>query len=101
MNLYERETTMTGTDGHDKVYIYSCRRKDISALKRRGVTVTEEGVYADGTVYAFMEVPSELVNFALAVRFRRTFSDEQRAVMADRARKYFGHSSSITVQEVE
>ena len=76
----ERETTITYTDDDKAVQIYTCIRRDITALKKkliRGVVLLEEGTHLDGTAYAEFEVPMELWSVASGVK--RTVSDAEKA----------------------
>lgn len=46
----ERETTITYTDADEAVQIYTCIRRDITALKKklsRGVVLLKEGTHLD------------------------------------------------------
>lgn len=75
----ERETTITYTDADEAVQIYTCIRRDITALKKkaeRGVVLLEEGTHLDGTAYAKFEVPVELWRPGNAIK--RTVSETQR-----------------------
>ena len=80
MSPSERETTITYTDADEVVQIYTCIRRDITALKKklsRGVVLLEEGTHRDGTVYAKFQVPIDLWRPGNAVK--RTVSETQRA----------------------
>ena len=75
----ERETTITYTDADEAVQIYTCIRRDITALKKklgRGVVILEEGTHRDGTVYAKFQVPIDLWRPGNAIK--RTVSETQR-----------------------
>ena len=76
----ERETTITYTDADEAVQIYTCIRRDITALKKklsRGVVLLEEGTHLDGTAYAKFQVPIDLWRPGNAVK--RTVSDAEKA----------------------
>ena len=76
----ERETTITYTDADEAVQVYTCIRRDITALKKklsRGVVLLEEGTHLDGTTYAKFKVPTKLWRLGNAVK--RTVSETQRA----------------------
>ena len=67
----ERETTITYTDADKSVSIYTCRRQDITALKRklaRGVVLEAEGNYPDGTAWARFTLPRNLWRIGNAVK---------------------------------
>lgn len=75
----ERETTITYTDADETVQVYTCIRRDITALKKkaeRGVVLLEEGTHLDGTTYARFEVPMNLWRLGNAVK--RTVSEASR-----------------------
>lgn len=76
----ERETTITYTEADTVVSIYTCRRQDITALKRkleRGVVLVAEGTYSDGTAWARFEIPRTLWRLGNAVK--RAISESDRA----------------------
>lgn len=76
----ERETTITYTEADDVVSIYTCRRPDITALKRkldRGVVLEAEGNYSDGTAWARFTIPRDLWRLGNAVK--RAISEADRA----------------------
>ena len=86
----ERETTLTVTDGGDFVMIDSTRRKDITALRKRANVVQVAAGFHGTTEWAQFLVPAHLYDVARGVKTPRTLSDEQRAVLAERARLFFG-----------
>ena len=86
----ERETTLTVADGSDFVLIDSTRRKDITALRKRQNVVEVESGYHGSTEWARFMVPAHLYDVARGVKTPRTLSEEQRAVLAERARLFFG-----------
>ena len=62
------------------VSIYTCRRPDITALKRkldRGVVLEAEGNYSDGTAWARFTIPRDLWRLGNAVK--RAISEADRA----------------------
>ena len=76
----ERETTITYTDTDEDVQIYTCIRRDITALKKklsRGVVLLEEGTHLDGTAYAKFQVPRRL--WSISSGIKRTVSDAEKA----------------------
>ena len=86
----ERETTLTVADGGDFVMIDSTRRKDITALRKRPNVVEVESGFHGSTEWARFMVPAHLYDVARGVKTPRTLSDEQRAILAERARLFFG-----------
>ena len=86
----ERETTLTVADGSDFVRIDTTRRKDITALRKRANVIQVESGFHGSTEWAQFLVPAHLYDVARGVKTPRTLSDEQRAVLAERARLFFG-----------
>ena len=86
----ERETTLTVADGGDFVRIDTTRRKDITALRKRANVVEVAAGYHGTTEWAQFLVPAHLYDVSRGVKTPRTLSDEQRAVLAERARLFFG-----------
>ena len=98
----ERETTLTVADGSDFVMIDSTRRKDITALRKRPNVVEVESGFHGSTEWAQFLVPAHLYDVARGVKTPRTLSDEQRAVLAERARLFFGaERAKIAALETE
>ena len=86
----ERETTLTVADGGDFVRIDTTRRKDITALRKRANVIQVAAGFHGTTEWAQFLVPAHLYDVARGVKTPRTLSDEQRAVLAERARLFFG-----------
>ena len=86
----ERETTLTVADGGDFVRIDTTRRKDITALRKRANVVEVAAGFHGTTEWAQFLVPAHLYDVSRGVKTPRTLSDEQRAVLAERARLFFG-----------
>lgn len=85
MHAEERETSITYSDADDQVVIFTCIRKDITALKKKEqFTLTEEGKYKDGTAHATFTIPRDRFNIAGAARTTRALSDEQRKAQGER-----------------
>ena len=98
----ERETTLTVADGGDFVRIDTTRRKDITALRKRANVVQVESGFHGTTEWAQFLVPAHLYDVARGVKTPRTLSDEQRAVLAERARLFFGaERAKIAALETE
>ena len=98
----ERETTLTVADGGDFVRIDTTRRKDITALRKRANVVEVAAGFHGTTEWAQFLVPAHLYDVARGVKTPRTLSDEQRAVLAERARLFFGaQRAKIAALEVE
>ena len=94
MNADERETVIVLNDGNDEVRIWTCRRPDITAMDRKeAFTCSERGRYDDGTEWATYTIPRSRFSIARAARGQRVLTDEQRAEMAEVARRRFGHQS--------
>lgn len=98
----ERETTLTVADGGDFVRIDTTRRKDITALRKRANVVQVAAGFHGTTEWASFLVPAHLYDVARGVKTPRTLSDEQRAVLAERARLFFGaQHAKIAALETE
>ena len=98
----ERETTLTVADGGDFVRIDTTRRKDITALRKRANVVEVESGFHGTTEWAQFLVPAHLYDVSRGVKTPRTLSDEQRAVLAERARRFFGaERAKIAALETE
>ena len=89
--LYERETTITGTDADDTIHIWSCRRRHITAMRKHpAFTETETGTIPGTTTeFARFRIADSDWNPATGGRRRREMTDEQRAALSERARRYF------------
>lgn len=99
MNADERETVIVLNDGNDEVRIWTCRRPDITALDRKDAfTCVERGRYDDGTEWATCTIPRPRFSIARAARGQRVLTDEQRAAMAEVARRRFGHHDAEEVE---
>ena len=98
----ERETTLTVADGGDFVRIDTTRRKDITALRKRANVVQVAAGFHGTTEWAQFLVPAHLYDVSRGVKTPRTLSDEQRAVLAERARLFFGaQRAKIAALETE
>lgn len=98
----ERETTLTVADGGDFVRIDTTRRKDITALRKRANVIQVAAGFHGTTEWAQFLVPAHLYDVARGVKTPRTLSDEQRAVLAERARLFFGaQRAKIAALETE
>ena len=83
----ERETTINLTDADEFAYIYTCRRQDITALKKKvgkGVELSQEGRYKDGTAWANFRIPKQLTSISKIVKTTRNLTPEQRASLSER-----------------
>ena len=89
--LYERETTITGTEADDTLQIWSCRRRHITAMRKHpAFTETETGTIPGTTTeYAKFTIADSDWNPASGGRRRREMTDEQRKELSDRARRNF------------
>lgn len=98
----ERETALTVADGGDFVRIDTTRRKDITALRKRANVVEVAAGFHGTTEWAQFLVPAHLYDVSRGVKTPRTLSDEQRAVLAERARLFFGaQRAKIAALETE
>ena len=89
--LYERETTISGTEADDTLQVWSCRRRHITAMRKHpAFTETETGTIPGTTTeYARFTIADADWNPASGGRRRREMTDEQRAELSARARRNF------------
>lgn len=81
----ERETSIAYTDADEYVRIYSCIRKDITAMKKKEqFKLHQEGVYEDGTPWATFHVPRDKFDVARAAKTTRSMTEDQRKAASDR-----------------
>lgn len=86
----ERETSIAYTDADRWVSVYTCRRSDIAALKKKlgkGVTLTGEGSHRDGTPYAYFQIPRELFSVSKCVKAVQALTLDQRVERSERMKK--------------
>ena len=81
----ERETCVAFTDADEDVHIYTCRRQDITAMRKKPqFTEVRSGRYGDGTEWATFSIPRSEFSIARAAKVRRNLTDEQRQELAQR-----------------
>lgn len=83
----ERETSVAFTDADAEVSIYTCRRSDITALKKKldkGVRLHSEGTYADGTPWAEFRIPCSRFSIAKCLKATLDLTPEERQARANR-----------------
>ena len=77
---FERETTITLSDGDTLVRIWSARRKDITRMRKKPEIFTEIRAWNDGVNgNAEFTVPRDRFNIASAARPKRDLSEKQLA----------------------
>ena len=87
----ERETVVTMTDADDVVRIWTCRRRDITAMsKKPAFCRVDGGTYEDGTEWAVFTISDRGFDVARGARGTRTLTEAQRAANADRLRRNVG-----------
>jgi len=85
----ERETSISMSDENDVAYIYTAQRKVLTRLRKNpAAKLIEEGNHG-GSPWARFELPAGLISFR-SRRTARELTDEERQVLADRARANFG-----------
>lgn len=85
MRKSEQETSVNYEGDSEEVRIFSCIRKDITALKKSGkFTLVDEGKYVDGSIWAEFTIPVENFSVARGAKSQRKLTDEQRQALADR-----------------
>lgn len=84
----ERETIIRLSDGDDLVRIWTARRRDITALRKKpDATETSTGFHGT-TEWAEFTIPRERWSTGRGIKgARRHLSDEQKAAVAERFRK--------------
>lgn len=94
---FERETTVTMSDGDPLVRIWSCQRPTITRLRKKPGAFKEIASGYDGTrEWAEFTIPAERFNLARGAKGRRTLTEEQREQLAERARKNLGRPKPAT-----
>ena len=77
---FERETTITLSDGDTLVRIWSARRKDITRMRKKPEIFTEIRAWNDGVNgNAEFTVPRDRFNLGAAARPKRDLSEKQLA----------------------
>ena len=77
---FERETTITLSDGDTLVRIWFARRKDITGMRKKPEIFTEIRAWNDGVnENAEFTVPRDRFNIASAARPKRDLSEKQLA----------------------
>lgn len=85
MEASERETSIVYSDDSEYVEIFTCIRKDITAMKNKEqFELVEEGKYSDGTSFANFRIPRSKFDIGKAAKFTRNLTDEQRQERAAR-----------------
>ena len=91
---YERETTVTATDGDDIVHIWTAQRRYITRL-RKNPRFTEVASGMNGSQpWAAFVIPARDWNPASGAKRSNGMSAEQRLELAERMRKARAASSS-------
>lgn len=83
----ERETSIAYTDADEYVLIYTCRRQDITALKKKldkGVVLHSEGAHQDGTPWAEFRIPLNRFSLAKCLKTTLALTPEERVARAER-----------------
>lgn len=99
----ERETTIAYTDADEFVSIYTCRRQDITTIRKKldkGVILEREGTHADGTPFAYFKIPSKRFSVSRAVQHAVTLTPEERGRRAERMRFIRNPESGDVLEEV-
>lgn len=100
----ERETVATLTDADDYVRVYTCRRPDITALKKKldkGVILDREGVHSDGSPFAYFRIPKSSFDISRGVKGTRTLTPEQREALSERMKDVQNRKRAGTPAEAE
>jgi len=91
MQRSEVETVVAYSDDCLEVEIFSCIRKDITAMKKKEqFRLLREGSYKDGTAWAVFSIDRSKFDIARSAKSTRNLSDEQRQEIADRFKNAVG-----------
>lgn len=84
MTPFERETSITTSDGDGMVRIWTAQRAYITRMKRNPAFIlVDEGTY-EGSPWADFRIPADQWNPATGAKRKRTMTDEQKAATAQR-----------------
>lgn len=86
----ERETVVTVTDSSDVVNIWTCRRKDITRLRKHDSYTQIRSGFHGSTEWAEFTIPADSWNPATGAKRKRVLTEEQRTELADRFNKNLG-----------
>ena len=87
--LEEQETTVAGTAADEKLIIWSCRRRHITAMRKHPTFIERTSGFHGTTEWAEFEILDTDWNPATGGRRPRKTTPEQRKILAERARKNF------------
>ncbi len=90
---YERETSITFSDGDPLVRIWTAQRTVITALRKKPQAVEVECGHEGTTEWAAFEIPADQWSVTGFTR-KLEISDERRAQLAAAARERFGHKAA-------
>lgn len=86
LNSFERETTVTTSDGDDLVRVWTAQRTVITRISRDSrFTIVDSGEH-DGSRWVSATIPAEKWNPVTGAKRTRTMTDEQKAAAAERLR---------------
>ncbi len=82
----ERETTIAYSDADDVVRVFTCLKRDLTAIKKnKAFKQVDGGVYRDGTEWGSFHLPMDKFgSVSSIVKRTRTMTDEQRVATAER-----------------
>lgn len=82
----ERETTIAYTDADEYVTVFTCIRRDLTAMRKNpAFKQVRSGTYKDGTEWGDFQLSVEdFGSISSIVKRKRNLSDEQRAAVAER-----------------
>ena len=102
MNASERETTIAYADGDEVIQIFSCIRRDITAMSKKEQFVEiERGFYPGKVLWAKFEILREDFAIDRAAKTKRNLSDEQRQALSDRLKAARANSASKAAADAE
>ena len=102
MNASKRETTIAYADGDEVIQIFSCIRRDITAMSKKEQFVEiERGFYPGKVLWAKFEILREDFDLARGAKTKRNLSDEQRQALSDRLKAARANSAAKAAADAE
>lgn len=88
LNAFERETTISVSDGDEFVHVYTAQRKFINRLRKDDrVAIVASGEY-EGSPWVAAQIPAHLWSPTSGLKRRsKPMTEEQRAAAVERLRR--------------